>query len=102
LIYDGLWFAPLRVALDAFVGSTQERVAGEVSVKLFKGSATVTGRTSPHALYQHALATYSSGDRFRQEMSEGFIYVWGLPARTWTAIGDRAEGTSPPAGASRN
>jgi argininosuccinate synthase len=95
LIYDGLWFAPLRVALDAFVDSTQDRVAGEVSVKLFKGSATVTGRSSPQALYQHALATYSTGDRFRQEMSEGFIYVWGLPARTWTAIGTRAEATSP-------
>ncbi len=95
LIYDGLWFAPLRSALDAFVGSTQERVSGEVAVKLFKGSATVTGRRSPHALYQHALATYSTGDRFRQEMSEGFIYVWGLPARTWTAIGAQNEPISP-------
>jgi argininosuccinate synthase len=95
LIYDGLWFAPLRVALDAFVQSTQDRVAGDVSVKLFKGSATVAGRSSPHALYQHALATYSSGDQFRQEMSEGFIYVWGLPARTWTAIGAKTEAAAP-------
>ena len=92
LVYDGLWFAPLRVALDAFVGSTQDRVGGEVSVKLFKGSAVVTGRSSPSALYQQALATYSDGDRFRPEMSEGFIYVWGLPARTWTAIGARTQG----------
>jgi len=91
LIYDGLWFTPLREALDAFVGSTQARVTGEVSVKLFKGSATVVGRESPNSLYQASLATYSSGDRFRQEMAEGFIYVWGLPARTWAAIGDRAE-----------
>ncbi len=87
LIYDGLWFAPLRAALDAFVSSTQERVTGEVTVKLYKGSARVTGRQSPYSLYQEALATYSKGDRFRQEMSEGFIYVWGLPARTWSAIG---------------
>jgi argininosuccinate synthase len=97
LIYDGLWFAPLRVALDAFITSTQERVSGDVTVQLYKGSATVTGRQSPQALYQHALATYSSGDRFRPEMSEGFIYVWGLPARTWTAIGARAELPAPPA-----
>src|SRR2546426_6665804 len=87
LIYDGLWFTPLREALDAFVGSTQGRVTGEVSVKLFKGSATVVGRTSPNSLYHGALATYSQGDRFRQSMAEGFIYVWGLPARTWAAAG---------------
>lgn len=90
LIYDGLWFTPLREALDAFVDSTQERVTGEVSVKLFKGAATVAGRTSPFSLYAHALATYSAGDAFRQEMAEGFIYVWGLPARTWAAIGEKA------------
>ncbi|MGA8664110.1 MAG: argininosuccinate synthase [Thermoplasmata archaeon] len=85
LIYDGLWFTPLRTALEAFVDATQSRVTGEVTVKLFKGSATVVGRRAPQSLYQPALATYSSGDRFRQEMSEGFIYVWGLPARTWAA-----------------
>jgi argininosuccinate synthase len=64
-----------------------------VTVKLYKGSARVTGRRSPYSLYQQTLATYSTGDRFRQEMSEGFIYVWGLPARTWTAIGTQP--TSP-------
>ncbi|MBI4416260.1 MAG: argininosuccinate synthase, partial [Euryarchaeota archaeon] len=90
LIYDGLWFTPLREALDAFVEKTQERVAGEVSVKLYRGSATVVGRTSPNALYDTALATYGAGDTFRQEMAEGFIYVWGLPARTWAAIGEKA------------
>ncbi|OGS51070.1 MAG: argininosuccinate synthase [Euryarchaeota archaeon RBG_16_68_12] len=90
LVYDGLWFTPLREALDAFVGSTQARVTGDVSVKLYKGSAQVVGRTSPFSLYDHALATYSSGDRFRQEMAEGFIYVWGLPARTWAAVGQHA------------
>ena len=90
LIYDGLWFTPLREAFDAFIDSTQERVSGDVSVKLFKGSATVVGRASPNSLYDHALATYSKGDRFRQEMAEGFIYVWGLPARTWAAVGEKA------------
>ena len=87
LIYDGLWFTPLRESLDAFVESTQERVRGEVAMKLFKGSAHVAGRRSPYALYQSALATYSSGDLYRRQMAEGFIYVWGLPARTWAAVG---------------
>jgi argininosuccinate synthase len=91
LVYDGLWFSPLRAALDGFVGPTQERVCGEVAIKLYKGNAKVAGRRSPYSIYQHGLATYSSGDKFRQEMAEGFIYIWGLPARTWTAIG------SPPA-----
>ena len=89
LIYDGLWFTPLRESLDAFVQSTQARVTGEVSVKLFKGSANVVGRTSPFSLYNVALATYGAGDKFRQDMAEGFIYVWGLPARTWAAIGEK-------------
>src|SRR2546427_11292092 len=70
LVYDGLWYTPLREALDAFVGSTQERVTGDVSVKLFKGAATVTGRASPYSIYDHALATYSQGDRIRQSMAE--------------------------------
>jgi len=94
LIYDGLWFTPLRTSLDAFVEATQERVSGEVTVKLFKGSAHVSGRRSPLALYQPKLATYSSGDEYRRQMAEGFIYVWGLPARTWAAVGARARPTA--------
>jgi len=89
LVYDGLWFTPLRAAFDAFVLETQRRVTGTVTVKLYRGAATVVGRESPHSLYRPELATYSSGDRFRPEMAEGFIYVWGLPARTWSAIGPR-------------
>jgi argininosuccinate synthase len=96
LVYDGLWFSPLRAALDGFVRPTQERVSGEVSVKLYKGAARVVGRRSPYSLYQTALATYSSGDRFRPEMSEGFIYVWGLPARTWASL-ESAEPARAPA-----
>jgi argininosuccinate synthase len=85
LVYDGLWFGPLRSAFDAFVEVSQERVSGQVAMKLYKGSSRVAGRQSPNSLYQPTLATYSSGDRFRQEMAEGFIYVWGLPVRTWAA-----------------
>ncbi|MHB1435433.1 MAG: argininosuccinate synthase [Thermoplasmata archaeon] len=94
LIYDGLWFTPLREALDAFLASTQTRVTGEVVVKLYKGASRVVGRRSAYALYQHELATYAEGDRFRNEMAEGFIYVWGLPARTWASLEERA-GPSP-------
>ncbi len=95
LIYDGLWFTPLREALDAFVTSTQERVSGEVTVKLYKGSARIAGRTSPYSMYRQDLATYSGGDRYRAEMAEGFIYVWGLPTRTWSSIGSKAAVKSP-------
>jgi argininosuccinate synthase len=101
LVYDGLWFGPLRSALDAFVDVSQERVTGEASVKLFKGSAQVSGRRSPYSLYQHRLATYSSGDQFRQEMAEGFIYVWGLPVRTWAATKPPAEPAVAPANPAR-
>ncbi len=89
LIYDGLWYSPLRAAIDAFVASTQERVTGEVAVKLYKGSARVSGRTSEFALYSHGLATYSAGDEFNASSAEGFIYVWGLPSRTWAAVGEK-------------
>ncbi|MEM0129069.1 MAG: argininosuccinate synthase [Thermoplasmata archaeon] len=90
VVYDGLWFTPLRDALEAFVASSQARVTGEVAVRLYKGQAKVSGRTSPHALYRHALATYSAGDAFRADSARGFIYVWGLPARTWAATGAAA------------
>ncbi len=91
LVYDGLWFSPLRVALDAFVRSTQERLTGEVAMKLYRGSATVAGRRASTSLYQAGLATYSLGDQFRREMAEGFIYVWGLPSRTWAAVGEKTD-----------
>jgi argininosuccinate synthase len=86
LVYDGLWYTPLRTSLDAFIAATQTRVTGEVVIKLYKGSSRVVGRSSPFSLYRPALATYSAGDEFRPEMAEGFIYVWGLAARTWAAI----------------
>jgi argininosuccinate synthase len=82
LVYNGLWFTPLREALDAFVANTQERVTGVVRLKLFKGSCTVVGRRSPFALYEHALATYDAGDAFDHTAAEGFIKIWGLPVET--------------------
>ncbi|MDP3722014.1 MAG: argininosuccinate synthase, partial [Candidatus Omnitrophota bacterium] len=79
LIYAGLWYAPLKTALDAFVRHTQRRVAGTVRLKLFKGTCQVVGRKSPHALYRERLATYSSGDQFDQRAAAGFIKLFGLP-----------------------
>ena len=79
VIYDGLWFTPLREALDAFVEKVQERVTGVVRLKLFKGDCRIVGRQSPYALYEHALATYDAGDTFDQSAAVGFIKIFGLP-----------------------
>jgi len=79
LVYDGLWPAPLRKALDAFNDALAERMTGRVRLHLAHGNATVTGTASPHALYSEALATYGSGDRFRHDAAAGFTALWGLP-----------------------
>ncbi len=84
LVYNGLWYSPLKQALDAFVRQTQERVSGTVRVKLFKGTSRIVGRKSDKALYSEALATYSADDQFDHKAAEGFIYVWGLPTRVWS------------------
>ena len=79
LTYYGLWCTPLKRALDAFITNTQQRVSGTVRVKLYKGTAQVTGRRSPHSLYRERLATYSAKDQFDQQAAAGFIKLWGLP-----------------------
>lgn len=84
MVYNGLWYSPLKEALDAFIQKTQERVTGTVRVKLFKGTATIVGRKSGNSLYNEDLATYGSGDQFDHKAAEGFIYVWGLPTRVWS------------------
>jgi argininosuccinate synthase len=84
LVYNGLWYSPLKAALDAFIQQTQQRVSGTVRVKLFKGSATIVGRRSDYSLYSPDLATYGAEDQFDHKAAEGFIYVWGLPTRVWS------------------
>ena len=84
LVYNGLWFSPLKGALDAFIQQTQERVTGVVRVKLFKGNVMVVGRKSDNSLYSFDLATYGAEDEFDHKAAEGFIYVWGLPTRVWS------------------
>jgi argininosuccinate synthase len=88
LVYNGLWYSPLKAALDAFIQQTQERVSGVVRLKLFKGNAIIVGRWSDNTLYTPDLATYGAEDQFDHKAAEGFIYVWGLPTRIW-AQGNR-------------
>jgi argininosuccinate synthase len=84
MIYNGLWYSPLKSALDAFISQTQTRVSGTVRIKLFKGNAIIAGRKSENALYTDELSTYSADDKFDHKAAEGFIYVWGLPTRVWS------------------
>ena len=91
LTYDGLWFTPLKSALDAFMDETQKTVTGTVRLKLYKGSSTVAGRTAPRALYNKDLATYDPNSTFDEASAAGFIALWGLPARQWASVNGSAE-----------
>jgi len=86
LVYDGLWFSPLRQALDAFVDESQRHVSGEVRLKLEPGRCFPVGRRAPKSLYDYGLATYDAADRFRHADSEGFVRLWGLGVQTWSSI----------------
>jgi len=81
LVYNGQWFSPLRCALDAFVDSTQTRVTGTVRLKLYKGNVIIAGRKSPYSLYREDLATFAAEDVYNQREAEGFINLFGLPAK---------------------
>ena len=86
LVYDGMWFSPLKEALDAFMGETQRAVTGEVRMRFEPpGLMTIEGRKSPLALYDHGLATYDADDTFNHEDAEGFVRLWGLGLQTWAA-----------------
>jgi argininosuccinate synthase len=85
LVYDGLWFSPLKRALDAFIDDTQKYVSGEVRLTLHGGRAAVTGRRSEASLYDFGMATYDTGDTFDQSLAKGFVQLWGLPSRMASA-----------------
>lgn len=86
LVYQGLWFGPLKEALDGFLDRTQTTVNGLVRIRLQKGSAMVVGRSSAtDSLYVPDMATYGAEDLFDHGAAEGFIYVWGMPTRLWAA-----------------
>jgi argininosuccinate synthase len=82
LVYDGLWFSPLKYALDEFIAFSQRYVTGDVRLTLHGGRAVVTGRRSPASLYDYKLATYDTGDVFDQSLAKGFVELWGLPSKT--------------------
>ncbi len=86
LVYDGLWFSPLKAALDAFVAESQRFVTGDVRLRCeLPGRCIVAGRRSPVGLYDYSLATYEAADRFRHQDAEGFVRLWGLGVETWAA-----------------
>ncbi|GGL58112.1 argininosuccinate synthase [Planomonospora parontospora] len=81
LVYDGLWFSPLKKALDTFIAEAQRHVTGEIRMTLHGGRATVTGRRSETSLYDFNLATYDTGDTFDQSLAKGFVELWSLPSK---------------------
>jgi len=81
LVYDGLWFSPLKRSLDAFIDDASRNVTGDVRLTLHGGRAVVTGRRGDASLYDHDMATYDTGDVFDQTMSRGFVELWGLSSR---------------------
>jgi len=86
LVYEGLWFSPLREALDAFAATTQAAVTGDVRLRFTPGSCVAVGRRSPASLYDFSLATYDEGDSFDQSHAAGFIKLWGLPTKRWSQV----------------
>ncbi len=81
LVYDGLWFSPLKNALDAFIADAQQHVSGDIRLVLHGGRAVVTGRRSDASLYDFSLATYDTGDAFDQSLAKGFVQLWSLPSK---------------------
>lgn len=89
LIYNGLWFSPLKQALVAFLQETQKTVTGTVRVKLFKGHAIVEGRKSEYSLYDEKLATYTVDDEFNHDAAVGFISLFGLPTKVYSQVNQK-------------
>lgn len=81
LVYDGLWFSPLKSALDTFMTEANELVSGDIRMTLHGGRAVVTGRRSEASLYDFDLATYDEGDTYDQSLAKGFVDIWGMPSR---------------------
>ena len=94
LVYDGLWFSPLKRALDGFLDDANVHVSGDVRLTLHGGKAVVTGRRSEQSLYDYEMATYDSGDLFDQSLAKGFVELWGLPSKM-AARRDQANADTP-------
>ncbi len=89
LVYAGLWLEPLKKDLDAFIASTQQRVTGEVKLKMYRGGLRVVGRSSPESLYDFNLATYGMETTFDQSLARGFVELWGLPTTAANIVNRR-------------
>jgi argininosuccinate synthase len=81
LVYDGLWFSPLKRSLDAFIENASRNVSGDIRLTLHAGTCTVSGRRSDASLYDFSLATYDEGDTFDQSLAKGFVELWGMPSK---------------------
>ncbi|MBI0579399.1 argininosuccinate synthase [Neobacillus cucumis] len=89
IVYEGLWYSPLKAALDAFIDETQKVVSGTIRIKLHKGNHMVVGRKSVHSLYNEELATYAKGDAFDHNAAVGFIKLWGLPTKVYSEVNQK-------------
>ncbi|MCK5558028.1 MAG: argininosuccinate synthase, partial [Candidatus Hydrogenedentes bacterium] len=92
LVYYGLWFTPLREALDAFVDVTQRNVTGTVRVKLYKGTCEAVGVKGPGSLYSQRLASFTMGDEYDPADADGFIRLFGLPLKVQALVQDNTGG----------
>jgi len=90
LIYNGMWFAPVREAISAFIDKTQETVNGEVSVKLYKGHVLGAGKTSPNSMYLTQYATFEEDEVYSQKDAEGFINLFGLQLKIFNQVNRKA------------
>ncbi|MGC6509221.1 MAG: argininosuccinate synthase [Myxococcota bacterium] len=91
IIYNGLWFGPLRQCLDGFFAESQKNLTGEVRIRISAGLARITGRRSPYSLYDEGLATYSDGDTFDRTAAEGFMKLYGLSYKTVAQVNQNSE-----------
>jgi argininosuccinate synthase len=91
LVYGGLWFTPLREALDAFMTETQKNVTGTVTLTLYKGNIIPAGMTSPYSLYSEALASFTTGELYDHADAQGFITLYGLPSKVRALVMQQAE-----------
>ena len=91
LVYYGLWYHPLREAIDSFMNSIHRSTTGTVRLKLYKGNCTLAGRRSPNSLYDYSLATYDRGDMFDHKAANGFIKLWGLPLKIKAMVDSRSK-----------
>jgi argininosuccinate synthase len=95
LVYQGLWFSPLRGALDAFARHSQGSVTGDVRLRFSAGTCAAVGRRSPVSLYDHGLATYDEGDLFDHGDAAGFVKLWGLSVKNWAKVHGTQESGDP-------